>query len=392
MKKDFKVQLSEKISKLPPYLFAKIDQLKKNAIDAGKDVIDLGIGDPDLPTPKNIIKALQKAAEDPKNHRYPSYSGLNTFREVAAKWYEKRFGPSFDPEIEVLSLIGSKEGIANIPLAFVNPDDVVLVPDPGYPVYNSSTIFSQGKPHIMPLLRENGFLPDLDEIPEDIAKKSKLMFINYPNNPTSATCELDFLKKAVEFAFNYNVIICHDAAYSEISFDGYKAPSIFQVEGAREVGIEFHSLSKTYNMTGWRIGFALGNRELVGGLGKIKTNIDSGVFQAVQYAAMEALSGDQGIVKEMNSIYQSRRDIMYNGLRKAGFDVTKTKATFYMWIPCPKNYTSEKLTMHILENAAIVTTPGNGFGKSGEGYIRISLTTGEERLKEAVERLQKIKI
>ena len=392
MTKRFNVELSNKVKELPPYLFARIDQLKKEAKDKGMDIIDLGIGDPDLPTPKNIIEALKKASEDPQNHRYPSYSGMNKFREIASKWYEKRFGPSFDPETEVLSLIGSKEGIANIPFAFVNFNDVVLIPNPGYPVYNSSTIFSGGKPYIMPLKKENNFLPDLDCIPEEIAKKAKIMFINYPNNPTSASCGLDFFKKAVDFAFKYNVIVCHDAAYSEIFYDGCKAPSLFEVNGAKEVGIEFHSLSKTYNMTGWRIGFAIGNKEIVGGLGKIKTNIDSGVFQAVQFAAIEALSCDQKIVEEMRNIYQSRRDIMAEGLQKAGFDITKPKATFYMWIPCPKNFTSEKLTTHILQNLGIVTTPGNGFGEHGEGYIRISLTTPSERLKEAVERLKKINI
>ena len=392
MTKRFNIELSTRVKELPPYLFARIDQLKKEAKDKGMDIIDLGIGDPDLPTPKNIIEALKKASEDPQNHRYPSYSGMNRFREVAAKWYEKRFGPVFDPEAEVLSLIGSKEGIANIPFAFINPNDIVLVPNPGYPVYNSSTVFSGGKTYIMPLKKENKFLPDLDSIPEEIAKKAKIMFINYPNNPTSASCGLDFFKKAVDFAFKYNVIICHDAAYSEIFYDGCKAPSLFEVDGAKEVGIEFHSLSKTYNMTGWRIGFAIGNREIVGGLGKIKTNIDSGVFQAVQFAAIEALSCDQKIVEEIRNIYQARRDIMVEGLQKAGFDITKSKATFYMWIPCPRKFTSEKLTMHILQNLGIVTTPGNGFGEHGEGYIRISLTTPSERLKEAVERLKKINI
>ena len=392
MNRRFNVELSRRIKELPPYLFAKIDRLKKNAIDKGMDIIDLGIGDPDIPTPGNIIEALKSAASNPENHRYPSYSGLNAFREAATEWYKKRFGQAFDPETEVLTLIGSKEGIANIPLAFINPDDVVLVPNPGYPVYNSGTIFSQGKPYTMPLRRENGFLPVLDEIPEDIARRAKLMFINYPNNPTSATCGLDFFKEAVEFAFKYNVIICHDAAYSEIGYDDYKAPSLFEVDGAKEVGIEFHSLSKTFNMTGWRIGFAIGNRDIVAGLGKVKTNIDSGVFQAVQYAGIEALTGNQGIIKEMNSIYQLRRNIIYEGLKKAGFDMTKSKATFYMWIPCPKNYTSEGLSIHILETLGIVTTPGNGFGKYGEGYIRISLTTTTERLMEAVERLKKIKI
>jgi len=319
---------AERLQKLPPYLFKAIDEKKAEVRARGVDIIDLGVGDPDIPTPPHIVEELKRAAEDPANHKYPSYSGMMEYRETVAEWYKNRFGVALDPHKEVVSLIGSKEGIAHFPLAFVNPGEVVLVPSPAYPVYGISTLFAGGEPYVMALREENDFLPDLESIPPEVLGKAKVMFINYPNNPTSATVEKEFFERVVDFAKKNEVIVCHDAAYTEMAFDGYRPPSFLEVEGAKDVGIEFHSLSKTYNMTGWRIGFAVGNSEAVGGLGAIKTNIDSGAFQAVQLAAIKALTGPQDCVEEMRNIYKERRDLMVQGLNEVGLQVNKPKATF----------------------------------------------------------------
>jgi len=379
---------AERLKKLPPYLFKEIDRKKAEVRARGVDIIDLGIGDPDLPTPPRVIEALKKAAEDPGNHRYPSYSGMSDFKEAVAKWYQERFGVGLDPDTEVVSLIGSKEGIAHFPLAFVNPGDVALVPAPAYPVYHIATMFAGGESYFMPLLSENRFLPDLNAIPDKITSRARIMFINYPNNPTSAVADLEFFRKVVEFARDNNILVCHDAAYTEMAFDGYRPPSFLAADGAKEVGIEFHSLSKTYNMTGWRIGFAVGNREAIDGLGAIKSNIDSGVFQAVQMAGIEAIRGDQACVRDMVQVYSRRRDLMVKGLQDVGFEVESPRATFYLWIKVPEGYTSSDLTERMLEDAGLVVTPGNGFGEPGEGYFRIALTQKRERLAEAVERLK----
>ena len=386
-----RIEKAKRIEQIPPYLFAEIDKKKEEMRQRGMDIIDLGIGDPDLPTPRLIIERLKKAAENPKNHRYPSYEGMIEFRRAVAQWYEKRFGVKLDPRTEVLSLIGSKEGIAHIPLAFVNPGDYVLVPSPGYPVYRVSTIFAGGIPYFLPLLKENGFLPNLSKIPVEIAEKAKLLFINYPNNPTSAIAGKPFFEEVVAFAHRYQIVVCHDAAYSEIAFDGYQPLSFLQVEGAKEVGIEFHSLSKTFNMTGWRIGFAVGHSEIISGLGRVKTNIDSGLFQAIQEAGTEALYHFDTPLPEIIEIYERRRDMMVRGLQEIGLEVDRPKATFYLWIQIPGGYTSAQFATLLIEQAGIVATPGNGFGEAGEGYIRMALTVDEKRLKEAIERLKKIK-
>ena len=383
---------AERLKKLPPYLFKEIDRKKSEVRARGVDIIDLGIGDPDLPTPPHIIEALKKAAEDPGNHRYPSYSGMGDFKEAVAKWYQERFGVELDPDTEVVSLIGSKEGIAHFPLAFVNPGDVALVPAPAYPVYHIATMFAGGESYFMPLLSENRFLPDLNAIPDEITSRARIMFINYPNNPTSAVADLEFFRKVVEFARDNNILVCHDAAYTEMAFDGYRPPSFLAADGAKEVGIEFHSLSKTYNMTGWRIGFAVGNREAIDGLGAIKSNIDSGVFQAVQMAGIEAIRGDQSCVRDMVQVYSRRRDLMVKGLQDVGFEVESPRATFYLWIKVPEGYTSADLTERLLEDAGLVVTPGNGFGEPGEGYFRIALTQKRERLAEAVQRLKALSL
>ncbi|MFB0505869.1 MAG: LL-diaminopimelate aminotransferase [Thermodesulfobacteriota bacterium] len=387
-----KIQQAERVRQIPPYLFAEIDRKKRELREKGMDLIDLGIGDPDIPTPKRIIDRLMEAAQDARNHRYPSYEGMLDFRQAVANWYKRRFRVSLDPQTEVLTLIGSKEGIAHIPLAFVDPGDYVLVPSPGYPVYRVATLFAGGIPHFMPLLRENGFLPDLSKIPATVAEKAKLLFINYPNNPTAAVAERPFFEQVVEFAAKYAIIICHDAAYSEIAFDGYRPTSLMEVKGAKDVGVEFHSLSKTFNMTGWRIGFAVGNQEIVGSLGKIKTNIDSGAFQAVQLAGIEALNGYGTETEEIIGIYTARRDLLVKGLRAAGLEVESPKATFYLWAKVPNGYTSAEFATLLMEKSGIVGTPGIGFGDVGEGYIRFALTVGEDRLREAVDRLKELKI
>lgn len=379
------IKESDRLKKLPPYLFAEIDRLKKEAIDNGRDIIDLGVGDPDQPTPPHIIEKLYEAAKDPANHRYALDRGLSRLREAVATWYKKRFGVDLDPKVEVLPLIGSKEGIAHIPLAFVNPKDAVLVPDPCYPPYRSGTIFAGGVVHPMPLLEENKFLPDLGKI----RGRSKLMFLNYPNNPTAAVASLEFFREVVDFARRNGVIVCHDAAYTEIAFDGYKAPSFLELDHAKEVGVEFHSLSKIYNMTGWRIGFVCGNSEIIGALRKVKSNIDSGIFQAIQLAAVCALEGPQDHLRDLAELYQARRDILVEGLTSLGWKVSKPKATFYVWARVPEGYTSAGLAKALLETTDVVTTPGAGFGGSGEGYIRMALTVDKERIKEAVARIKK---
>ena len=385
-----RIEKAKRIDQIPPYLFAEIDRKKQELRRKGIDLIDLGIGDPDLPTPKPIIERLKAAVDNPKNHRYPSYEGMTEFRTAVAQWYDKRFGVKLDPASEVLSLIGSKEGIAHIPLAFVNPGDYALVPSPGYPVYRVSTLFAGGTPYFLTLRKENGFLPNLSEIPKEVARKAKLLFINYPNNPTSATAEKPFFEEVVSFARRHEIIVCHDAAYSEIAFDGYQPLSFMEVEGAKEVGIEFHSLSKTFNMTGWRIGFAVGRAEIVSALGGIKTNIDSGVFQAIQEAGAEALNHFDTPFPEIITIYERRRDILVKGLREIGLEVDLPRATFYVWFQAPRGYSSAQFASLLLEKGGIVATPGNGFGEAGEGYVRMALTVDEKRINEAIERLKKI--
>ncbi|MGI9534238.1 MAG: LL-diaminopimelate aminotransferase [Thermodesulfobacteriota bacterium] len=385
------IKWAKRIEDLPPYLFAEIDKKKNQMIEKGVDVIDLGVGDPDIPTPDHIIDALKKAAEDPTNHTYPSYIGMMAFREAASDWYKKRFNVNLDPGSEIVALIGSKEGIAHAPLAFLDPGDIALVPDPGYPVYPVATTFAGGVPYNMPLLKENKFLPDLDSIPQDILNKAKLMFLNYPNNPTTAVSDIGFFKEVVEFASKNDILVCHDAAYTEIAFDGYVPPSFLEVDGAMDVCLEFHSLSKTFSMTGWRIAFAAGNRRAVGGLGKIKTNIDSGAFQAVQVAGIEALNNYELGLNDRKKVYQDRIDLFCKGLDEVGLDYSKPKATFYVWFDVPKGFTSSEFSSKLLEEAGIVVTPGNGFGDAGEGYARVSVTFDTQRIAQAAERIKDFK-
>lgn len=386
------IKTASRLGLLPPYLFAELDRLKKELQKKGVDVISLGIGDPDLPTPRHIVEALKRAADDPANHRYPDYQGLDRFRAAATAWYQRRFAVKLDPSREACAVIGSKEGIANFATAVVEPGDIVLIPDPGYPVYFSGCVFNGGQAHFMPLRKENGFLPDLAAIPAEVARRAKLMWLNYPNNPTAATAETSFLADAVNYCIRNNIILAHDLAYSEIAYDGYRAPSIFEVPAARECAIEFHSLSKTYSMTGWRIGFAVGNESLIGALGRVKTNMDSGPFQAVQEAAIAALDGPEDCVREYCAIYKQRRDLMVSALGELGLSCQTPRATFYVWAEVPKGYTSTSLTERVLKEAGVVITPGSGFGKEGEGYVRFSLTVSSKRLEEAVERLKALRL
>ena len=386
------INWADRINELPPYLFAEIDAKKEEVIAKGVDVIDLGVGDPDIPTPDFIIEALNKAARDPSNHVYPSYAGMMSFKQAVSNWYKKRFNVDLDPASEVVTLIGSKEGIAHTPLAFINPGDIALVTDPGYPVYNVAITFAGGVPYSIPILKENNFLPDFDTVPEEILKRSKLLFINYPNNPTTAVADEDFFKRVIEFAQKNEIIVCHDAAYTEIAFDGYNPLSFMQIEGAKEVGLEFHSLSKTFSMTGWRIGFAVGNKKAIGGLGKVKTNIDSGVFQAIQHAGIEALNNyTEGLADRVN-IYKERRDIFCKGLDEIGINYLHPKATFYVWFETINDLSSKDFASKLLEEAGIVVTPGNGFGEYGEGYMRVSTTFDKSKIVEAVERLKNLKL
>ncbi|WPM32561.1 LL-diaminopimelate aminotransferase [Hydrogenobacter sp. T-2] len=386
------LEYAQRIKALPPYLFAQIDQKKREKISQGVDLIDLGVGDPDIPTPQPVVEAMQRAVENPEHHRYPSYEGMLSFRQAVADWYKRRFGVELDPQREVVTLIGSKEGIAHFPLAFVNPGDVVLCPDPAYPVYKIGTLFAGGEPYILPLKEENGFLPDFKSVPKDVLKRARIIWVNYPNNPTSATATEVFYKELIEWARENNIIVASDLAYSEIYFGNEKPMSILQIEGAKDIAIEFHSFSKTFNMTGWRLGMAVGNEKLVAGLGKVKTNVDSGQFQAVQEAGITALNLPEEELQKIRDTYKERRSAMVKALEEVGLKVYPSDATFYLWIKVPKGYTSAEFVSRLLDECGIVCTPGNGFGEYGEGYFRISLTVPTQRLLEAVERIKRLKL
>lgn len=382
-----------RLDKIPPYLFGEIARLKAKAIAEGRDLIDFGIGDPDQPTPQPIIAKLAEAANDPRTHRYDeSDYGWPAFIDAVAAWYRRRFGVELDALAgEVLGLIGSKEGLAHLAWAYIDPGDISLVPDPGYTVYKVNTAMAGGIPYVMPLLAQNDFLPDLGAIPSDIARKAKLMYINYPNNPTSATATPEFFAEVAVFAREHDIIVCHDCAYSEVAFDGYRAPSFLQAPGAKDVGIEIHSLSKTYNMTGWRVGFAVGNADVLRGLNKLKSNIDSKQFPALLIAGAYALLNLDGNPATL-AIYQKRRDIIIDGLNSLGWNMPKSKASLYIWAPVPPGYSSIEFAKALLEQAGVLVIPGIGYGEYGEGYIRLSLTvSGDrdgERTAEAIERIR----
>jgi len=382
------MRTSKRIKNVPPYIFAEIEKKKSRLIAKGVDMIDLGIGDPDMPTPGRIVSSFKRIVNDPKTHNYPPYEGIREFRAAVAGWYKKRFNVSLDPDSEVLSLIGSKEGIAHAFFAFIDPGDIALIPDPGYPVYKVATLLAGGTPYSVPLLRENNFIPDLGAIDKKVIKKAKLLFINYPNNPTGAVAGKDFLKEAVDFCRSNDLLLCSDLAYSEVSFGGYRPASVLEIPGAKEVAIEFHSLSKTYNMTGWRIGMAVGSKKAISALSIIKTNIDSGIFKAIQLAAVEAFRGSKKEIDDINRIYEERRNILIDGLNSLGWDMEYPKATFYVWAPVPKGYTSAGFVAHLLERTGVLVVPGSGYGKYGEGYFRASITIDRSKIKEAISRMK----
>lgn len=383
-------EFSERLKALPPYLFIEIDRMKQKAVQNGKEIINLGVGDPDIPTPELIRDRMCKAVNDFDNHQYPLGKGKDKFRIEVHEFMKKRFGVELDKDTQIHPLIGSKEGLAHFPLAFVNPNDTVIISEPSYPVYNSGTIFAGGKPYFVPLLEENDFLPDWDKVPEDILNRAKVLFINYPNNPTGALAPREFFEKTVKLADKYGFIIAHDAAYSELYFK-HPPLSLFQIDGAIDLGIEFHSLSKTFSMTGWRIGWACGNEKLIKGIGLVKDNIDSGVFGAIQDAGTEALSYYQELTEEIRDIYRERMQIMVDGLNLAGWKLNKPQATFYIWTRPPHNVSSIEAVKKIVTQAGIICTPGSGFGPSGEGYVRFALTRNVQRIKEAVKRIKEIK-
>jgi LL-diaminopimelate aminotransferase len=381
------MRTAKRIENLPPYLFVEISRKIAEKRAQGEDVINLGIGDPDIPTPSHVIERLCQAAQDPQNHRYPESEGLPEFRNNIAQWYKGRFGVTLDPDREVLPLIGAKDGIGHIALCFIDPGDIALVPDPGYPVYSIGTMFAGGSSYYMPLIEDNDFLPDLDSIPADIARKAKVLWINYPNNPTAAVAELEYFERVVAFANKYDIAVCHDGPYTEVAFDGYRPVSFLEAAGAKDVGVEIHSLSKSYNMTGWRVGMAVGNAGIIDALRRVKSNLDSGIPQAIQYAAMEALTGSQDCVNEHNEIYQRRRDRLLQILNQIGLKAKPPRASLYIWARVPDGYSSIEFATTLLDEAGIVVTPGVSYGKHGEGYIRLSLTIPDERLEEAIVRL-----
>ncbi len=381
-------QFAKRIEKLPPYLFAEISRKIAEKRAQGVDVISFAIGDPDLPTPDHILGALTEASLDPTNHRYPETDGLPELREAIAAWYERRFGVQLDPQKEVLPLIGSKEGIGHIALCFIDPGDVALVPDPGYPVYAVGTMFAGGEAYYLPLREENEFLPDLDSVPQDVLRRARLLWLNYPNNPTGAVADIDFFERAAAFARRHGFAVLHDGPYSEVAFDSYRPPSFLQAEGAREVGIEFHSLSKSYNMTGWRIGMAVGNAAIIDALMRVKSNLDSGIPQAIQRMAIAALEGPQDCIEEHNQVYQRRRDRLVAALSAMGLRLRPSRASLYLWARVPDRTTSMEFATRLLDEAGVVVTPGASYGPSGEGYVRLSLTIADERLEEGVRRLE----
>jgi len=381
------MKMSRRVEHLPPYLFVEITKKIAEKKAKGEDIVSFGIGDPDIPTPPHIIDRLCQAAQDPANHRYPETEGLPELRQAIAEWYKRRFDVSLDADKEVLPLIGAKEGIAHIALCFIDPGDTALVPDPAYPVYSAGTRFAGGRPYYLPLVEENSFLPNLDTIPDYILRRTKLLWINYPNNPTGAVADLDFFNKVVKFAQQHNLAVCHDGPYSEVAFDGYQPVSFMQADGAKEIGVEFHSLSKSYNMTGWRIGMVVGNAVMVDALKRVKSNLDSGIPQAIQYAAIEALTSSQECIQEHNNIYQRRRDLVIEMLNNIGLEAQTPKAGLYIWAKVPKGYTSVDFATDLLDKVGVVVTPGVGYGKNGEGYVRLSLTIPDAGLVKGLSRL-----
>lgn len=383
------MKFAKRLDRIPPYLFAEIARKRHSLVSQGVDIINLAVGDPDQPTPSHIVKVMHGAIDDPSTHNYPPYQGTSEFRQAVAQWMERRFGVTgLNPNTEIISSIGSKEAIHNTFLAFVEPGDLTLIPDPGYPVYRTATIFAGGEYFPMPLKLENHFLPNLEAIPTEVLNKAKLLWINYPNNPTGAVADLGFFAELVAFCKQHQILLCHDHAYSEIAYDSYKPPSVLQVPGAKEIAIEFHSLSKSFNMMGWRVGFVVGNATGIKGLTQVKSNIDSGVFKAIQRAAIAAYSqGSEAELQSGLSIYQSRRDILVRGLQSLGWPLQPPQATLYIWAPVPLGYSTTEFVHLLLDKCGIMVAPGEGYGAAGAGYFRLALTVSGERLHEAIHRM-----
>ncbi|MEH1873009.1 aspartate aminotransferase [Nostoc sp.] len=379
---------AERIQKLPPYVFARLDELKAKAREQGLDLIDLGMGNPDGATPAPVVEAAIAALKDPANHGYPPFEGTASFRRAITNWYHRRYGVVLDPDSEALPLLGSKEGLTHLALAYVNPGDLVLVPSPAYPAHFRGPAIAGGKIHSLILKPENDWLIDLAAIPDEVAKQAKILYFNYPSNPTAATAPREFFEEIVAFARKYEILLVHDLCYAELAFDGYQPTSLLEIPGAKEIGVEFHTLSKTYNMAGWRVGFVVGNRHVIQGLRTLKTNLDYGIFAALQTAAETALQLPDVYLHEVQQRYCTRRDFLIQGLGELGWDIPKTKATMYLWVKCPVGMGSTDFALNVLQQTGVVLTPGNAFGVAGEGYVRISLIADCDRLGEALHRFK----
>ncbi|MBD2578311.1 aspartate aminotransferase [Oscillatoria sp. FACHB-1406] len=379
---------AQRLSTLPPYVFARLDELKARAREQGLDLIDLGMGNPDGMAPQPVIDAVTAALADPKNHGYPPFEGTANFRSAIARWYNRRYGVALDPNSEALPLLGSKEGLGHLALAYVNPGDLVLVPSPSYPAHFRGPLIAGGKIHAIDLSAEQDWLIDLTKIPDEVARRAKIFYFNYPNNPTAATAPREFFEEIVAFARKWEIILVHDLCYAELAFDGYQPTSLLEIPGAKEIGVEFHTLSKTYNMAGWRVGFVVGNSQIIQGLRTLKTNLDYGIFAAIQTAAETALELPDSYVSQVQERYRTRRDFVIQGFSELGWDIPKSKATMYLWVPCSVGMSSTDFALDVLQKTGVVLTPGNAFGEAGEGYVRLSLIADCDRLGEAIGRLK----
>ena len=379
---------ADRLRALPPYVFARMDELKAHAREQGLDLIDLGMGNPDGPTPQPVVEAAIAALQDSANHGYPPFEGTASFRKAITDWYDRRYGVPLDPDGEALPLLGSKEGLTHLAMAYINPGDVVLVPNPAYPAHFRGPAIAQADIHTMPLSAKTDWLIDLAAIPEEVAQRAKVLYFNYPSNPTAATAPREFFEDIVAFARKYEILLVHDLCYAELAFDGYQPTSLLEIPGAKEISVEFHTMSKTYNMAGWRVGFVVGNRHVIQGLRTLKTNLDYGIFAALQKAAETALQLPDSYLTEVQTRYRTRRDFLIQGLSELGWDVPKTRATMYLWVPCPPGVSSTDFALDVLQQTGVVLTPGSAFGSGGEGYVRISLIADCDRLGEALQRLK----
>lgn len=383
---------ADRLKGLPPYVFARLDELKARAREQGLDLIDLGMGNPDGPTPEPVVESAIRALKNPANHGYPPFEGTASFRRTITKWYYRRYGVELDPNSEALPLLGSKEGLTHLALAYLNPGDLVLVPSPAYPPHFRGPLIAGAKVHTIILKPENNWVIDLGDIPDDIASQAKILYFNYPSNPTGATAPREFFKDVVAFAHKHQILLVHDLCYAELAFDGYQPTSLLEIEGGKDIGVEFHTMSKTYNMAGWRVGFVVGNSRVIQGLRTLKTNLDYGIFAALQTAAETALELPDSYLLEVQQRYRDRRDFLVAGLAELGWNIPKPLAAMYLWVPCPPGMNSTDFALSVLEKTGVVMTPGNAFGPGGEGYVRVSLIAERDRLGEALKRLKQANI